>query len=142
MTALTLRPGVDSSRERTEVAERLKVSGSMSARSGVAPQRRMELTVAKKLKGVVTTASDAEPPALGPIRAASMASQRASVPLAQPMAYGESQASAAACSKLATWGPRMNFWEVQTVSIASRTSSRMVENWREKSSIGTGCTES
>ena len=37
--------------------ERLKVRGSMSARTGVAPQRRMALTVAKKLKGVVTTAS-------------------------------------------------------------------------------------
>ena len=52
----------------------------MSARTGVAPARRMELTVAKKLKGVVTTASP------GPMSRAASASQRASVPLAQPMA--------------------------------------------------------
>ena len=65
---------------RPRAAERLKVAGSMSARRGVAPQRRMALTVAKKLKGVVMTASP------GPMLAAARASQMASVPLAQPMA--------------------------------------------------------
>ena len=47
---------------------------------GGAPQRRMALTEAKKLKGEVITASP------GPIPAAAMASQSASVPLAHPMA--------------------------------------------------------
>ena len=95
--------------------------------------------MAKKLKGVVMAASGCEPRAPGPIPAAAMASQRASVPLAQPMAWGAAQALAAACSKLATSGPRMNFWEMQTFSIAERTSCRISENWREKSSMGTGC---
>jgi len=52
----------------------------MSASRGVAPARRIALTVAKKLKGVVMTASP------GPTLAAAKASQMASVPLAQPMA--------------------------------------------------------
>ena len=73
--------------------------------------------------------------ALVPMLAAARASQRASVPLAQPMAWGTLQAAAAAASKLVTWGPRMNFCERQTASMASRISCRMVENWREKSSI-------
>ena len=78
--ALTLRPAGDRRTSSTAVAERLKVAGSMSARSGWAPQRRMALTLAKKLKGVVMTASP------GPMLAAARASQMASVPLAQPMA--------------------------------------------------------
>jgi len=48
--------------------------------SGVAPVRRMALTLAKKLKGVVTTLAPV------PIRSAAIASQMASVPLAQPRA--------------------------------------------------------
>ena len=53
----------------------------MSASTGVAPARRMALTEAKKLKGVVTTAVP------GPIPAAASASHRASVPEEQPMAW-------------------------------------------------------
>ena len=53
----------------------------MSASTGVAPARRMELTEAKKLKGVVTTAVP------GPMPAAASASHRASVPEEQPMAW-------------------------------------------------------
>ena len=41
----------------TALGSRLKVAGSMSARIGCAPTRRMALTEAKKLKGVVMTAS-------------------------------------------------------------------------------------
>ncbi len=117
----------------TAAAERLKVAGSMSARRGWAPQRRMALTEAKKLKGVVMTASP------GPMSGGGQASQRASVPLAQPMAWGTAQAAAAACSKLATWGPRMKCCEAQTASMAASNSCRIAANWREKSSIGTGC---
>ena len=54
--------------------------GSISASRGCAPQRRIALTLAKKLNGVVMTASP------GPMLAAARASQMASVPLAQPMA--------------------------------------------------------
>ena len=119
--------------ERTAAGERLKVAGLMSARRGVAPQRRIALTEAKKLKGEVITASP------GPIPAAAMASHNASVPLAHPMAWGTAQALAAACSKLRTCGPRMNFCETQTASMAVRTSERISSYCREKSSIGTGC---
>src|ERR1039458_6895691 len=57
---------------------RFRVAGSMSARIGVAPQRKIELTVAKKLNGVVITHAS------GPTPAAARASQQASVPDAQP----------------------------------------------------------
>ena len=70
--------------------------------------------------------------------AAARASQSASVPLAQPIAYGVERALAAAVSKDVTWGPRMKRWESHASAIACMTSSRMTANWREKSSIGTG----
>src|SRR5665213_341091 len=101
---------------RVAVGEMLKVRGSMSAKTGVAPQRRMELTEAKKVKGVVTTTSP------GPMSRAAIASQRASVPLAQPTANGTPQAAAAAFSKLATSGPRINLCESQTCAIAAMSS--------------------
>ena len=93
----------------------------------------MELALAKKEKGVVMTECSGES-----IPAATRASQRASVPLAQPMPNGAEQAAAAACSKEVTSGPRMKRWETQTRSTASMTSSRMRANWREKSRKGTG----
>ena len=62
----------------------------MSARTGVAPARRMALTEAKKLNGVVMTASP------GPMPAAARASQRASVPEEQPMAWATPSCAAAA----------------------------------------------
>ena len=71
--------------------------------------------------------------------AAASASQRASVPLAQPMAKAAAQAAAAAASKAATCGPRMKRCESQTSAMASRISCRSGANWREKSSMGTGC---
>ena len=55
--ALTLLPAGPSRISATDSGERLKVRGSMSAKTGRAPARRIELAVAKKLKGVVTTAS-------------------------------------------------------------------------------------
>jgi hypothetical protein len=115
MTALT---GCVATTSSTAVGARLKVRGSMSASRGIAPARRMELTVAKKLKGVVTTLSP------GPIWRAARASQRASVPLAQPMAWGTWRARAAAASNAATSGPRMKRWESQTAVTAARSSSR------------------
>src|SRR5258708_14308823 len=41
----------------TQAGSRLSVSGSISAKTGLAPARMIELAVAKKLKGVVMTAS-------------------------------------------------------------------------------------
>ena len=113
----------------------------MSAKMGRAPARRMQLALAKKLKGVVITASGghgADAEALSPMPAAASASHRASVPLAHPIAKDEAQAAAAAASNAATRGPRMKFCESQTWVMASRISCRSGANWREKSSIGTG----
>src|ERR1700721_1810966 len=131
--ALIFVPVQESRTSSVASAERLKVAGSISASSGCAPQRRIALTLAKKLNGVVMTASP------GPTFAAANASQMASVPLAHPMACGAAHAIAAAFSKLATCGPRMNFCERQTASMVSISSCRSEANWREKSSIGTGC---
>jgi len=115
----------------------------MSAKRGSAPARRMELAVAKKLKGVVTTASgwalERVASVLSPMPQAASASQRASVPLAQPMAKRTAQALAAAFSKASTCGPRMKCCESQTFAMATRISCRSGANWREKSSMGTGC---
>jgi hypothetical protein len=78
----------------------------------------MELTLAKKLKGVVMTESPLSSPS------AARQSQRASVPLEQPMAWVTPQALAAEASKLATSGPRMKRCESQTAVMAARISSR------------------
>ena len=83
-------------------------------------------------RGWVTTESP------GPIPAAASASQRASVPLAQPMAYGARQAAATALSNPSTSGPRTNRCESQTASSAAITSSRITLNWRLKSNMETG----
>jgi len=113
----------------------------------------MELAVAKKLKGVVMTASepthrdeaamDGAPgrvlAVLSPTPEAASASQRASVPLAHPMAWRAAQAAAAAFSNAATWGPRIKRCESQTAVRAERTSCRSEVYWRLKSSMGTGC---
>jgi hypothetical protein len=127
----------------TDSGERLKVRGSISAKIGRAPARRIELAVAKKLKGLVMTPMPgfegklAE--VLPPTPAAARASQSASVPLEHPIAKVEPQASAAAISNSPTFGPRIKTWESQTSAIAARISSRTGANWREKSSIGTDC---
>ena len=76
---------------------------------------------------------------LSPMPAAARASQSASVPLAQPIAKRAVQALAAAASKEATWGPRMKCCESQTIAMASSISCLSGANWREKSSMGTGC---
>lgn len=126
----------------TEQAERLKVRGSMSAKTGRAPARRMALVLAKNVNGLVRTASDTASPGalevLLPMPAAASASHMASDPLAQPTAKSEEQAAPAAASSEATRGPRMKVWESQTRAIAARICSRKERYWREKSTIGTG----
>src|ERR1039458_8221203 len=139
--ALTLSPTWERRSSATAFGERLKVRGSISANSGRAPARRMQLALAKKLNGVVMTASGLPvcrvAAVLSPNPAAARASHSASLPLAHPIAAGELQAAAAAASKAATRGPRMKLCESQTWAIASRISARSGPYWREKSSIGT-----
>ena len=64
---------------------RLKVAGSMSANTGLAPTRWAQPAVAKKLNGVVTTSSP------WPTPSAIRATSRASVPDDTPSAWGAPQ---------------------------------------------------
>ena len=88
----------------------------MSARSGVAPARRMALTEAKKLKGVVMTAC------AGADSGGASASQRASVPEEQPMAWATPNCAGGGSSKAATGSPRMNCCVSSTWPSASSSS--------------------
>ena len=109
---------------------RLKVTGSMSASTGFAPARRIALTEAKKLNGVVTTAAP------GPMPAAASASHKASVPDEQPMACATPNCLAAALSNAATCSPRMNCRESSTWSAPAFL--RMGGTGASRSSMGTG----
>src|SRR3978361_964034 len=116
--ALTFCPASELRMAAAEAGGVVEVRGSMSARRGRAPARRIALTEAKKLKGLVITAS-VEGWRTGsrePIPAAARASQSASVPEAHPTACmelaGVVKNLAAAASKLVTAGPRINFWEM------------------------------
>ncbi len=82
--------GVAARTSAAATGERLKVRGSMSAKRGMAPARRMAEAEAKKLKGEVMTAwvRGCVGRPWSPMPAAARASQRASVPLAQPMPWG------------------------------------------------------
>ena len=68
--------------------EMLKVFGSMSTNTGVAPTLWIVPAVAKKVNGVVITSSPR------PMSSARIARRIASVPLAQPIAYREWESSA------------------------------------------------
>ena len=113
-------------------ADKLNVAGSMSASTGVAPARRIALTEAKKLNGVVTTESPA------PIPAPASASHSASVPDEQPSACFTPNCSAAARSNFATCSPRINCCVSSTCPSASISSPRNGSYCRFRSSIGTG----
>ena len=130
--ALTALPRGPSSTASTAAGSRLNVAGSMSASTAVAPARRMALTEAKKLNGVVTTAMP------GPIPAAASASHSASVPEEQPTAWATPSSAAAAFSNAATAPPRINCRESRTPASASRISSRRGAYCRSRSSMGTG----
>ena len=80
------------------------------------PERRIALTLAKKLNGVVITASPG--PTLPQPETAKLHPFRSRSRLHE----GALQAFAAAASKLATCGPRMNRCEAQTSSIAPSNS--------------------
>jgi hypothetical protein len=68
-------------RAATLAGSRLKLSGSMSANTGVAPTMEIASAEAKKVNGVVITSSP------GPMSSARNASTSASVPLATPVAW-------------------------------------------------------
>ena len=89
--AFSIRPG-----------SRLKSSGLMSTRTGRAPSRAIDPTVATKVKGGVITSSP------GPISNAIKARRRASEPEAQPMAWRQPTKPAASASSASTSGPRTN----------------------------------
>ena len=76
----------------TLAGSRFRVSGSTSAKTGLAPARTMELALAKKLKGEVTTSSPGRTPT------PASASHRASVPEAQPTASRAPHRDANSCS--------------------------------------------
>src|SRR5579862_2539770 len=118
----------------TKAALRFKVSGSTSTKTGVAPARTMELAEAKKLNGVVITESPGFTPA------ATSASQRASVPEAQPTACVAPVKEEISRSSASTSGPRIKLCESQTRAIAARTSSRISLYWRRRSRRGTDST--
>ena len=89
------------SRAATSSGSRLSVSGSMSAKTGVAPLRAIASAVAKNVKAGQITSSPR------PIPSASRTSTIASVPFATPIAWPAPSAAAASASKLASSGPRM-----------------------------------
>src|SRR5258708_40206308 len=98
----------------TQAGSRLSVSGSISAKTGLAPARMIELAVAKKLNGVGMTAS---PPL---IPAAASPSQSASVQEAQETDSASPHREANSRSKAGISSPRMERCESQTRSIAAR----------------------
>ena len=73
----------------------------------------------------------------GPTPAAASASQRASVPEAQPTACFAPTNCASSCSSASTSGPSTNCWETQTRSIAARISSSIPAYCRFRSRVGT-----
>ena len=79
MSASPRRSHCSASNCATAAALRLKVAGSMSQNSGRAPARAMVPAVAKKVNGLVITASP------GPIPSAMSASSSASVPEDTPI---------------------------------------------------------
>src|SRR5690606_26957619 len=109
---------------------RLKVPGSMSTKTGVAPTREIDSAVAKKVKGVVITSSP------GPIPRASSVRTRASVPLATPTPWAAPQRAATSSSRACTSGPRIYRPPSNTPSTAFSTSSRIDRYWAFRSIKG------
>ncbi|MBK8940565.1 MAG: hypothetical protein IPM79_23870 [Polyangiaceae bacterium] len=100
---------------RTALGSRLYVSGSMSAKTGVAPTRRIAPAVAKKDSGVVMTSSPA------PSSSAMSETSSASEPDDTPIACSTPSARAASASSFATSSPRMKDALASTRSNAVRS---------------------
>src|SRR5262245_41307876 len=110
----------------------LNVTGSMSAKTGRAPSRQTELTVAKKVNGGTMTSSP------GPIPRACRASTRASVPDPHPTPNAAPQNAATSFSNAATSGPRIACPDVSTRSTAASISPLSERYWAWISHSGTG----
>ncbi len=132
MTARTLLERARCSSFPVASGSRFNVAGSTSAITGVAPQRVIELTEAKKLKADVITLLS------GPTPEVCNASHKASVPDAQPTEAGTPRYSADSRSKPSTSGPPMKYCVVKTRSTAAATSSLMLSYCRLRSSMGIG----
>src|SRR6185295_3709098 len=111
---------------------RLKVTGSMSTKTGRAPRRATAPAVAKKEKVDVTTSS----PAL--TSSAISASSSASVPDDTATAWRMPSISASSRSSASTSGPMMKRWLSATRVIAATSASRSGRCWASRSSRGTG----
>src|SRR6185295_9584110 len=111
---------------------RLKVTGSMSTKTGRAPRRATAPAVAKKEKVGVTTSS----PAL--TSSAISASSSASVPDDTATAWRMPSISASSRSSASTSGPMMKRWLSATRVIAATSASRSGRCWASRSSRGTG----
>jgi len=109
----------------------LQVSGSMSTKTGSAPEKLMASAVAMKVEGAVMTSS------ASPMPRASRASQIASVPLPTPAQYFASQKAANSFSNRSTKGPPAKAVASRTASIAVFTSSLIGANCAFKSRKGT-----
>ena len=107
-------------RPDTAAASMLKVSGSMSTKTGRAPSRAMTPAVAKNEYAEVMTSSP------GPISSAMSDASNASVPDETPMAKRAPVWAATSFSSSSTSGPRMNRCDEQTLRTASWISSWMV----------------
>ena len=88
----------------------------MSAKTGVAPRRKIEPTDAKNENGVVTTSSP------GPTPQAISAASSPSVPDETPTACGIDSAAQTSRSKASVSAPAMNRPEVSTRTAAAASS--------------------
>ncbi len=104
---------------RTSFGSRLNVLGSMSAKTGLALWKRIELAVAMKVNGVVMTSS----PSLIP--RAFRATSRAAVPLATAIPCLAPKYSANSLSKASTSSPWASIPLLRTSTTAFISSSPM-----------------
>jgi hypothetical protein len=97
----------------------LKVSGSMSTKTGRAPVRAMLPAVAKNVNGGQMTSSP------GPMPSTMSEQRRASVPLDMATPRLQAEYAARASSSCLTSGPLMYCWLSSTLPTAAWISSRM-----------------
>ena len=128
MSTLDLGPAL----RATSARSRLKVWGSTSHHTGVAPRRATEPAVAKKVKAGSRTSSP------GPTSRAINPRRRASVPEETPKACLTLSASAQDRSKASSSGPIMNWLDPKTLSKAARRSAAKARFCGPKSRRGTG----
>src|SRR5687768_5486894 len=115
----------------TAAGSTLKVSGSISTNTGVAPTRLTQPAVAKNENVGVMTSSPA------PMPSAISTTSSASVPDETAMASSTPIMAASSRSRPSTSGPLMNRWLSQTRVMAARISARSGRYCAARSSSGT-----